>query len=93
MGRLLDCLVCGDLLMDETLKGAFDSFQHEHLPRTKYDIIVDESSNKPGEQAFEVEFASRTWRPLLTCSWGMILETDLREIPWRNLASRNLRAH
>jgi len=36
------------------LQGAFDSFEHEHLPRTKYDIIVDESSNKPGEQAFEV---------------------------------------
>jgi len=36
------------------LKGAFDSFEHEHLPRTKYDIIVDETSNKPGEQAFEV---------------------------------------
>jgi hexokinase len=33
--------------------GAFDSFEHEHLPRTKYDIIVDETSNKPGEQAFE----------------------------------------
>ena len=36
------------------LQGAFDSFVHEHLPRTKYDINVDESSNKPGEQAFEV---------------------------------------
>ena len=36
------------------LQGAFDSFQHKHLLRTKYDIIVDESSNKPGEQAFEV---------------------------------------
>lgn len=35
-------------------KGAFDSFEHEHLPRTKYDAIVDETSNKPGEQAFEV---------------------------------------
>lgn len=34
--------------------GAFDSFEHEHLPRSKYDIIIDESSNKPGEQAFEV---------------------------------------
>ncbi|KAJ3475017.1 hypothetical protein NLI96_g12110 [Meripilus lineatus] len=34
--------------------GAFDSFEHEHLPRTKYDIIIDEASNKPGEQAFEV---------------------------------------
>jgi len=33
--------------------GAFDSFEHEHLPRTKYDAIVDETSNKPGEQAFE----------------------------------------
>lgn len=35
-------------------QGAFDSFEHEHLPRTKYDTIVDETSNKPGEQAFEV---------------------------------------
>jgi hexokinase len=35
-------------------QGAFDSFLHEHLPRTKYDQVVDESSNKPGEQAFEV---------------------------------------
>jgi len=33
--------------------GAFDSDNHQHLPRTKYDIIIDESSNKPGEQAFE----------------------------------------
>jgi hexokinase len=36
------------------VQGAFDSFEHEHLPRTKYDAIVDETSNKPGEQAFEV---------------------------------------
>ena len=35
-------------------QGAFDSYKHEHLPRTKYDVTVDESSNKPGEQAFEV---------------------------------------
>lgn len=40
------------------LKGAFDSFEHEHLPRTKYDAIVDETSNKPGEQAFEVSNSS-----------------------------------
>jgi hexokinase len=40
------------------LQGAFDSFKHEHLPRTKYDVVVDESSNKPGEQAFEVYSSS-----------------------------------
>ncbi|KAG6887300.1 hypothetical protein C0995_016304 [Termitomyces sp. Mi166 len=39
--------------------GAFDSFEHEHLPRTKYDVIVDESSNKPGEQAFEKLISGR----------------------------------
>jgi len=39
--------------------GAFDSFKHEHLPRTKYDIVVDESSNKPGEQAFEKLISGR----------------------------------
>lgn len=33
--------------------GAFDSEHHEHLPRTKYDIAIDEESNKPGQQAFE----------------------------------------
>lgn len=33
--------------------GAFDSFKHEYLPRTKYDAIIDESSNKPHEQSFE----------------------------------------
>ena len=42
------------LLLIFYLQGAFDSFEHEHLPRTKYDIDVDECSNKPGEQAFEV---------------------------------------
>ncbi|KAF9460389.1 hexokinase [Collybia nuda] len=39
--------------------GAFDSFAHEHLPRTKFDIIVDETSNKPGEQAFEKLISGR----------------------------------
>lgn len=34
-------------------RGAFDSTTHEHLPRTSYDITIDETSNKPGEQAFE----------------------------------------
>ncbi|KAG8919531.1 hypothetical protein FRC01_001240, partial [Tulasnella sp. 417] len=33
--------------------GAFDSFEHKHLPRTKYDEIIDLTSNKPHEQAFE----------------------------------------
>ncbi|KAI0365390.1 hexokinase [Pilatotrama ljubarskyi] len=39
--------------------GAFDSFEHENLPRTKYDIIIDETSNKPGEQAFEKLISGR----------------------------------
>ncbi|KAG8983883.1 hexokinase A [Tulasnella sp. JGI-2019a] len=33
--------------------GAFDSFHHQVLPRTKYDIIIDQASNKPDEQSFE----------------------------------------
>lgn len=39
--------------------GAFDSFEHEHLPRTKYDAIIDDTSNKPGEQAFEKLISGR----------------------------------
>lgn len=39
--------------------GAFDSFEHENLPRTKYDTIIDETSNKPGEQAFEKLISGR----------------------------------
>lgn len=39
--------------------GAFDSFEHEHLPRTKYDTTVDDTSNKPGEQAFEKLISGR----------------------------------
>ncbi|KZP17034.1 hexokinase [Athelia psychrophila] len=39
--------------------GAFDSFEHEHLPRTKYDAVVDDTSNKPGEQAFEKLISGR----------------------------------
>lgn len=31
----------------------FDSENHEVLPRTKYDIQIDEMSNKPGQQAYE----------------------------------------
>ena len=44
---------------DTLSKGAFDSFKHEHLPRTKYDVTIDESSNKPGEQAFEKLISGR----------------------------------
>lgn len=47
-------------------QGAFDSFEHEHLPRTKYDITIDETSNKPGEQAFEVWILSLLTRFPLT---------------------------
>lgn len=32
--------------------GAFDN-EHKVLPRTKYDIIVDKDSPRPGQQAFE----------------------------------------
>lgn len=48
----------GVLILKYVLKGAFDSFEHENLPRTKYDQIIDEQSNKPGEQAFEVRVHS-----------------------------------
>ena len=41
------------------MQGAFDSFEHENLPRTKYDQIIDEASNKPGEQAFEKLISGR----------------------------------
>ncbi|TIB75574.1 hypothetical protein E3Q23_02339, partial [Wallemia mellicola] len=33
--------------------GAFDSFEHKHLPRTKYDEVIDLTSNKPHEQSYE----------------------------------------
>ncbi|PVG00891.1 putative hexokinase [Serendipita vermifera] len=39
--------------------GAFDSEFHQHLPRTKFDIQIDETSNKPGEQAFEKMISGR----------------------------------
>lgn len=32
--------------------GAFDN-EHKVLPRTKYDIIIDKDSPRPGQQAFE----------------------------------------
>ncbi|PLW05866.1 hypothetical protein PCASD_23866 [Puccinia coronata f. sp. avenae] len=32
--------------------GSFDSGTHEHLPQIKYDRLVDEMSERPGEQAF-----------------------------------------
>lgn len=39
--------------------GAFDSFQHQYLPRTKYDEQIDLTSNKPHEQAFEKLISGR----------------------------------
>ena len=55
ISKIKDLGIDGDLDMAINCGwGAFDSFEHEHLPRTKYDIIIDESSNKPAEQAFEV---------------------------------------
>lgn len=41
------------------LQGAFDSDLHQHLPRTNFDIHIDEHSNKPGEQAFEKMISGR----------------------------------
>lgn len=32
--------------------GAFDN-EHQVLPRTHYDVIVDDDSPRPGQQAFE----------------------------------------
>ncbi|KIJ39858.1 hypothetical protein M422DRAFT_210085 [Sphaerobolus stellatus SS14] len=48
-----------DLMAINCEWGAFDSFLHEHLPRTKYDIMVDQASNKPDEQAFEKLISGR----------------------------------
>ena len=53
MGRS-DAFHPGNITDGRLQQGAFDSFTHENLPRTKYDQIVDETSNKPQEQAFEV---------------------------------------
>ena len=72
-------------------QGAFDSFQHEHLPRTKYDQIVDETSNKPGEQAFEVSCYISFQKDPIT----HILQTETHFWPlsWRNFTLGHLRAH
>ncbi len=51
------CFLRGHANVDR--QGAFDSFEHENLPRTKYDQIIDETSNKPGEQAFEKLISGR----------------------------------
>lgn len=68
-------------------QGAFDSFKHEHLPRTKYDITVDESSNKPGEQAFEVDPPAHVIRRSLTVT----SETHFGKISRRDPATCHLR--
>jgi hexokinase len=41
------------------VQGAFDSDFHQHLPRTKFDIHIDNQSNKVGEQAFEKMISGR----------------------------------
>lgn len=71
-------------------QGAFDSLEHEHLQRTKYDIVIDQTSNKPGEQAFEVEF-----RSLFTGMFELIhhTETHIGSLSWRNHAPCHLWTH
>ena len=50
---------------DSTGKNKDEEFGGQSLPRTPYDIRIDEESNKPGEQAFEKVFRARpTFRPL-----------------------------
>lgn len=73
--------------------GAFDSFTHEHLPRTKYDKIVDETSNKPGEQAFEVIQLSSNSPHHSSFTHLLFIETDLRTLPRRNPPTRHRRPH
>ncbi|KAG8948322.1 hexokinase A [Tulasnella sp. 424] len=52
--KMKDLGIPDDIVMSINCEwGAFDSFEHQHLPRTKYDEIIDLSSNKPHEQAFE----------------------------------------
>lgn len=60
------------------MQGAFDSDEHEHLPRTKYDLIIDEASNKPGEQSFEVRFSAAQ----LPAGVDVSIETHIRSLSW-----------
>jgi hexokinase len=81
--KIKDLGIDGDLDMAINCEwGAFDSFEHEHLPRTKYDIIIDESSNKPAEQAFEVRssVSSSSWRDVSNLSQKLISGRYLGEI-------------
>lgn len=69
--------------------GAFDSFEHEHLPRTKYDAVVDETSNKPGEQAFEVRSG-----PELGIRFSCTtIETYIWKIPWGDIPFDSVRTN
>lgn len=68
-------------------QGAFDSFEHEHLPRTKYDIAIDQASVKPGEQAFEVRTVSAL--PAIV-SDNARTETHLWPLPWRDPTTDHL---
>jgi hexokinase len=57
MGKVLPQPLCSG--SSSHFQGAFDSDLHQHLPRTKFDIHIDEHSNKPGEQAFEKMISGR----------------------------------
>ncbi|KAI0710941.1 hypothetical protein C8Q76DRAFT_694906 [Earliella scabrosa] len=64
MERVSDIPKIAELGIDSNMEmaincDAFDSFEHENLPRTEHNQIIDETSNNPGEQAFEKLISGR----------------------------------
>lgn len=51
-GRLPDDITADSPIVINCEYGSFDN-EHLVLPRTKYDILIDEESPRPGQQAFE----------------------------------------
>ncbi|KAI0464222.1 hypothetical protein LJB42_001827 [Komagataella kurtzmanii] len=51
-GKLLPDITDDSPMLINCEYGSFDN-EHESLPRTKYDILIDEQSPRPGQQAFE----------------------------------------